>query len=214
MHIGFVLAHGFRVACLALLNAPALPQAAPAALPLTPGRWWEYEELLTEKIGPLRSTSEARTRFEIASEGRRRILRQFGGFDPGSGPVETGANWIRLGPWTGEQLLPLPLEVGAIGPASDGMPGWHIEAEEEVEVPAGRFRALRCTLRTDGNVAILWIAPTVGVIREQSGPSIEHPEMERRLVKWSGADLDTEKQTTQPSSIRKPGTTSRKKRTP
>jgi hypothetical protein len=60
---------------------------------------------------------------------------------------------------------------------------WKVEAEEEVSVPAGTFRALRCALRTPTTVAILWIATGVGVVKEQQGTPKARPQIERVLLR-------------------------------
>jgi hypothetical protein len=111
---------------------------------------------------------------------------QTGGADPSPGPVEAGEGWIRLTPWTGEDALPLPLEVGRAGPRTEGGEAWKVETEEEVTVPAGTFRALRCVLRGSGSVSTLWITPGVGVVRETQGSGApgRRPEIERVLLKW------------------------------
>lgn len=163
---------------LVLLDSP---------VPLEPGTWWEYAEYYTEHIGALDSTSEDTTRFEVRGTRRRLFLNQTGGADPSPGPVEQGDGWIRLGPWTGEEALPLPLEPGRSGPPAEGGGAWTVEAEEEVTVPAGTFRALRCAVRTRGSESVLWIAPGVGVVRERQGVPARRPEIERVLRRWSGA---------------------------
>ena len=152
-------------------------------IPLTPGTWWEYRESYTEQLGEVASTSDDVTRFAMRGP---RFLSQTGGADPAPGPIEHGQDWIRLTPWTGEDALPLPLEVGRSGPRSEGGGAWTVEAEEEVEVPAGAFPTLRCALRTRSVESVLWIAPGVGVVRETQGPPGRHPEIERVLLRWSG----------------------------
>jgi hypothetical protein len=112
---------------------------------------------------------------------------QSGGADPAPGPVERGDGWIRLAPWTGEDALPVPLTVGHSGPAAPGAPrGWEVEAEEDVQVPAGTFRARRCAVRTRQVESVLWIAPGVGIVRETQGTPGQRPEIERVLLRWSG----------------------------
>jgi hypothetical protein len=61
-----------------------------------------------------------------------------------------------------------------------------VDAEEEVVVPAGLFRALRCVLRGPGSESVLWVVPGVGVVRETqgSGRPGRRPEIERVLLKW------------------------------
>lgn len=157
-------------------------------IPLVPGTWWEYRESYTERIGALDSTSDDTTRFEIRGSTGRLFILQTGGADPAPGPLERGRDWIRLAPWTGEQALPLPLEVGRSGPPEEGgRPGWTVEAEEPVAVPAGAFRALRCALRTRRSESVLWVAPGVGVVRETQGAPGERPEIERVLLRWRPA---------------------------
>jgi hypothetical protein len=75
--------------------------------------------------------------------------------------------------------------VGARGPAEDERPGWLVEALEEVEVPAGRFQAFRCALRTWRSESVLWIAPGVGVVKETIGAPGQRPELERVLLRAS-----------------------------
>jgi hypothetical protein len=162
-------------------------------IPLSPGTWWEYRESYTERLGELDSTSDDLTRFEVRGTAERPFIHQRGGADPTSGPVETGEGWIRLGPWTGEDALPLPLEPGRSGPPVEGgFQGWTVEAEEDVTVPAGTFHAFRCTLKTPGAASSLWIAPGVGVVRETQGvvPG-RRPEIERVLMRWAMKNAPT-----------------------
>jgi hypothetical protein len=162
----------------------ALLLLAPFAIPLYPGAFWEYRESSSERIGEIDSITDEVTRFEVRGTPGHLSIRQTGGVDPASGPVEVGEDWIRLTPWTGEEALPLPLEVGRAGPASEeGAAVWKVEAEEEVTVPAGIFRALRCALRTTTSLSILWIAPGVGVVKEQQGSPRTRPHIERVLVR-------------------------------
>ncbi len=49
-------------------------------------------------------------------------------------------------------------------------------------VPAGRFQALRCALRTWRSVSVLWIVPGVGVVKETQGSPGRRPEIERVLL--------------------------------
>lgn len=168
-----------------LLLAQASALAFP--FPLEPGRFWEYRESYTEELNGVASTTDETTRFEIRGVPGHLSLRQTGGADPSSGPIEEGEGWIRLGAWTGEEPLPVPLEVGRAGPASEGGgPGWTVEAEEELTVPAGTFKTLRCALRTWRSVGILWIAPGVGVVREIQGSPGQRPEIERVLIRRGG----------------------------
>ena len=154
------------------------------AIPLRPGTWWEYRESYAERLGEIDSINDDLTRFEVRGPEQRLYILQTGGADPASGPVEVGDGWIRLASWTGEDALPLPLAVGRKGPVSEaGAAAWTVEAEEEVTVPAGTFRALRCALRTPSAVAILWIAPGVGIVREQQGTPKTRPQIERVLLR-------------------------------
>jgi len=156
-------------------------------IPLAPGTWWEYRESYTERIGSLDSSEEDTTRFQVTGSRARPFVFQSGGFDPAPGPVERDEGWIRLAPWTGEDALPLPLTIGRRGPAAPGAPqGWEVEAEEEVRVPAGRFLARRCALRTRQIESVLWIAQGVGIVRETQGVPGQRPEIERVLLRWSG----------------------------
>jgi hypothetical protein len=164
----------------------ALALLAPP-FPLESGTWWEYRESYTQRIGSLDSTEDETTRFALRGRPGRMFLHQSGGFDPGSGPVESGEDWLRLAPWTGEDALPLPLEAGRSGPASAAGGAWTVEAEEEVTVPAGTFQALRCAFRTRSQVSVLWVAIGVGVVREVQGSPGARPEIERVLLRWSGS---------------------------
>ncbi|MFI5184214.1 MAG: hypothetical protein ACHQNV_07445 [Vicinamibacteria bacterium] len=158
-----------------------------ATIPLEPGRFWEYRESYTEERDGVASTTEETTRFEVRGARGHLSLRQTGGADPSSGPIEEGEGWVRLGSWTGEEPLPVPVEIGRVGPSPEaGGAGWTVEAEEEVVVPAGRFKALRCALRTWRSVSILWIAPNLGVVREIQGAPGHHPEIERVLIRSGG----------------------------
>jgi hypothetical protein len=160
---------------------------AASPVPLGRGTTWEYREAYTEVRGEVDSTTEEVTRFEVRGTPERPYISQTGGADPSPGPVETGERWIRLTPWTGEDALPLPLEVGRSGPRSEGGAAWTVEAIEEVVVPAGTFGALRCALRGPGVESVLWIVPGVGVVREiqGSGRPGRRPEIERVLLRWS-----------------------------
>ena len=91
-------------------------------VPLTPGTWWDYRESWTERLGGIDSITDLETRFTVTGSIEAPFLYQSGGDDPVAGPVEIGDGWIRLGPWTGEDPLPLPLEVGRSGPPSGGRP--------------------------------------------------------------------------------------------
>jgi acetylornithine deacetylase/succinyl-diaminopimelate desuccinylase-like protein len=154
-------------------------------IPLDPGTWWVYREAYTERIGALDSTEEDTTRFQVTGSRARPFISQSGGADPAPGPVERGEGWLRLGPWTGEDALPVPLVPGRRGPSLAGAPSsWEVEAEEEVQVPAGTFRTRRCALRTRQIEAVLWIAPGVGVVRETQGVPGLRPEIERVLLRW------------------------------
>ena len=155
------------------------------AIPLNVGRWWEYRETYTERLREdIESLHDERTRFEVRGTAAHPFILQTGGADPASGPVEVGDGWIRLPPWTGEDALPVPLEVGRSGPAAEpNAAAWVVEAEEEVTVPAGTCRSLRCARRTPTTVGILWIAPGVGVVREQQGAPRRRPEIERVLLR-------------------------------
>jgi hypothetical protein len=155
-------------------------------IPLDPGTWWEYREASTEHLGEIFATEEHETRFAVTGSRARPFVVQRGGVDPVSGPAESGPGWLRVAPWTGEDAIPVPLEIGRSGPAPEGTEaGWVVEAEEAVAVPAGTFVAFRCAFRTAGAVSILWIAPAVGVVREAHGPPGGRPEIERVLVRWA-----------------------------
>ena len=159
---------------------------AASPIPLERGTFWEYREYYTEAKDEIDSTTDETTRFEVRGTAERPFIQQTGGADPSPGPVESGEGWIRLTPWTGEDALPLPLEVGRAGPSSEGRAAWTVEAEEEVSVPAGTFRALRCAFRTPGALSLLWIVPGVGVVKETQGTGTpgRKPEIERVLLRW------------------------------
>jgi hypothetical protein len=174
-----------RSSLLALLFLAA---STVTAVPLQFGNWWEYRESYSEHLGEVDAITDATTRFAVTGGPRRWFIDQRGGADPSPGPVESGDGWIRLAPWTGEDALPLPLEVGRTGPLSEGGQGWTVEAEEDVEVPAGTFRALRCALRSHANESVLWIAAGVGVVRETQGKPRLRPEIDRVLVRFRVAE--------------------------
>ena len=79
---------------------------AEIAIPLAPGTFWEYRESSVDRIGELDSITDEVTRFEVRGAPGRLTIRQTGGVDPASGPVEMAEDWIRLTPWTGEEALP------------------------------------------------------------------------------------------------------------
>jgi hypothetical protein len=155
--------------------------------PVDPGTWWEYREAYSVPSRELDLITDDVTRFTITGSAARPFVHQTGGADPASAPIETGAGFVRLGPWTGEEPLPLPLEVGRSGPSTDGVEPWRVEAEEEITVPAGTFRAMRCAVRTRTSAAVLWIAPGTGVVKETQGVPGRRPEIERVLLRWSGS---------------------------
>jgi hypothetical protein len=179
-----------RVLPLLLVLLLGVPAGFP--VPLVPGTWWDYRESWTERLGSIDAITDSETRFEVRGSLEAPFLYQSGGDDPVAAPVETGEGWIRLGPWTGEDPLPVPLAVGRSGPAPPEAAGWQVEAEEEVTVPAGRYRALRCAIRTRRQESVLWIAPGVGVVRETHGPPGRRPDLERVLLAWSGGKPETD----------------------
>jgi hypothetical protein len=160
----------------------------PLPFPIEPGAsWWVYREAYAERRGDVDVITEEETRFEARGTRRRVLVVQTGGADPaGTAPIDIGEDFVRLGPWTGEDPLPLPLAVGAARPADEeGNPGWVVEAEEEVTVPAGSWKALRCALRTWRSESVLWIAPGIGVVREIQGAPGQRPEIDRVLLRAS-----------------------------
>ena len=162
----------------ALLLAAALP------FPLDNGASWVYREAYTEKRRGLDAITEEETRFEVRHGPRQILVVQSGGADPaGAVPVELGPDFVHLGPWTGDEALPLPLEVGRSGPAEEDRAAWVVEALEGVNVPAGAFTAFRCALRTWRSESLLWIAPGVGVVKETIGVPGQRPEIERVLLR-------------------------------
>ncbi|HET7293518.1 MAG TPA: hypothetical protein VFM88_13925, partial [Vicinamibacteria bacterium] len=148
------------------MTAPSLVLLVLAAseavlpFPLEEGGFWIYRETYTERRRGLDAITEEETRFSVRRASGQVFVVQKGGADPaGAAPVETGPGFVRLGPWTGDEALPLPLEVGGSGPSEDGRAAWTVEAEERVSVPAGDFTALRCALRTWRSESLLWVAP-------------------------------------------------------
>jgi hypothetical protein len=171
------------VALPLLLALGAPPVAAP--FPVAPGQFWEYRETYTEQLGDVAASSEDTTRVYVIGSLSAPFLKQEGGAEPTPGPIEWGEGWIRLTTWTGEEALPLPLAKGGVGPGVEpGRPGWLVEDEEEVKVPAGAYRAWRCVLRTRETLSVLWIAPGVGVVREWHGTPNGKPELERELLRF------------------------------
>lgn len=168
------------------MTAAALPLSLllDGPVPLVPGTFWEYRESYTEQIGAVAATTDEPTRVEVRGSPARPFLGHSGGFDPAPGPVESGEGWLRLPPFTGEDALPIPLELGRSGPPSEGGGAWTVEAREDVVVPAGSFSALRCAFRTATVEAVLWIAPGVGVVRQVEGARGRPPELERVLLRW------------------------------
>jgi hypothetical protein len=69
-------------------------------------------------------------------------------------------------------LLKTPPKVGAKWEV--GSARYEVTQEEDVEVPAGKFRAVRVKL-TDGAESTLWFAPNVGVVKMAStqGPVVQ-----------------------------------------
>ena len=175
---------GVLLAALHAASAGA-PAGAASPIPLVHGSYWEYNESYAEHRGAVDAIDDSTTRFHMHRGSRGFYVEQRGGADPTSGPVEVGPDFIRLLPWTGEDALPLPLRVGQVGRGSSAdHVGWKVEAEEEVSVPAGTFKALRCAIRTWSNYSILWIVPGVGVVKETQGVPGRRPEIERVLLKW------------------------------
>lgn len=168
---------------IALLLAATLAPPFPVA----PGGFWEYRETSAEHRGDVDVVTDEDTRFDMRGTMGRPMVVQTGGVDPaGASPIEIGPDWIRLGSWTGEEALPLPLLVGATRPADDqGRAGWVVEAEEELSVPAGRFKALRCALRNWRSESVLWIVPGIGVVRETQGSPGRRPDVDRVLLRAS-----------------------------
>jgi hypothetical protein len=168
----------------ALLLAAALVAEPP--FPLENGAYWVYREAYAEKRGAVDAISEEETRFAVRRTPRQLLVVQTGGADPaGAVPVELGPDFVRLGPWTGEEPLPLPLEVGRSGPSEEERAPWLVEAREQIGVPAGRFDAFRCALRTWRSESLLWIVPGIGVVKETTGTPGQRPEIERVLLRAS-----------------------------
>jgi hypothetical protein len=61
-------------------------------------------------------------------------------------------------------LLKMPAKVGTKWEA-DGGAKYTVTKEEEVEVPAGKFQAIRVELVTGTSKTTLWFAPNVGLIK-------------------------------------------------
>lgn len=155
---------------------------------IAPGTWWEYREAYTEHLGPVDSTSEDVTKFEVRGWGGKLFIRQTGNSDSGSTPVEVGGGGLRFGVFTGEETLPLPLQVGAKARSTEGVT-FEVEAEERVEVPSGVYLAFRCALRTKNALSLLWVAPGVGIVRQVEGRPGAHPDLERVLLRWDAPEV-------------------------
>lgn len=169
---------------IALLLAALLPPP----FPIEPGAsWWVYREAYAERRRDVDVITEDETRYEARGTRRLVLVVQTGGADPaGAAPIEIGEGFIRLGPWTGEEPLPLPLTLGASWAGDEeGRAGWMVEAEEEVSVPAGTWKALRCALRNWRSESVLWIVPGIGVVRETEGAPGQRPEIDRVLLRAS-----------------------------
>ena len=160
--------------------------AAGLPFPLEDGAFWIYREAYSEQSNGLDSITEEETRFFVRRSVSQVFVVQKGGADPaGTVPVECGDGYVRLGPWTGDEALPLPLQVGRSGPSEEGRTAWIVEAEEEISVPAGVFTAFRCALRTWRTESLLWIATGIGVVKETTGAPGRRPEIERVLLSAS-----------------------------
>ena len=153
---------------------------------LEPGTSWEYREAYTEHLGDLDSTTDDVTRFEVRGTAGHLVLRQSGGPDPSTAPIERTEGWLRFGVFTGEEVLPLPLEADPNRQEAEPR-AFAVEGEEVLTVPAGQYLVLRCTLRTPTSLSILWIAPGVGVVRQVEGRPGARPDLERVLLRWTDA---------------------------
>ena len=71
-------------------------------------------------------------------------------------------------------LLKMPAKVGTKWESDSGQ--HTVTKEEEVEVPAGKFPAIRVELVSGASKTLLWFAPNVGLVKMQSEGS------ERMLV--------------------------------
>jgi hypothetical protein len=149
---------------------------------LEPGTWWEYRESYTEHVGAIDSTTEDTTRLEVRGREGHLVLRQEGGPDPATVPIELGENSLRFGILTGDQVLVLPLKADPPPPPDPGQ--FSVEGEEVVTVPSGVYLAVRLALRTPRFVSLLWVAEGVGVVRQVEGRPGAHPDLERVLLRW------------------------------
>jgi len=64
-------------------------------------------------------------------------------------------------------LLKMPAKVGTKWELADGAT-YTVTKEEEVEVPAGKFPAIRVESVSDSGKTLLWFAPNVGLVKVQT----------------------------------------------
>jgi len=70
------------------------------------------------------------------------------------------------------QLLKTPPKVGTKWEL-DGGARYEVTKEEDVEVPAGKFKAVRVEQVNGGTTTTLWFAPTVGLVKMAVGGSAQ-----------------------------------------
>jgi hypothetical protein len=157
--------------------APAPKTADPAWLPVTEGDTRVYEVRDGDRV--LATYTDVVTKVERTDADLRvTIRRESPAADPfvttiavtGRGFLRVAINGRTLG--TPSLLLKRPPTVGAKWDV--GAARYEVTQEEDVDVPAGKFRAVRVTL-TDGAESTLWFAPEVGVIKMAStqGPAVQ-----------------------------------------
>lgn len=174
--------------CLAVSLCPALAQSAPKPkgddkpvlyLPVTVGDKRMYESSQNGKTGEMSEwvtaveTKGGMTVVSFSREEGGPALYQYGASADGMFRVSS-VGVVYDPPY---RLLKLPPKEGetweAESPATSGEPARKFKyttgKEEEVEVPAGKFKAIRVEMETEINGLVLrttyWHAPAVGIVR-------------------------------------------------
>jgi hypothetical protein len=157
--------------------APAPKSADPTWLPIKEGDTRVYEVRDGDRV--LTTYTDVVTKVEKKDADLHvTIRRESPAADPfvttiavtGGGLLRVAINGRKLG--TPSLLLKTPPKVGARWAV--GAARYEVTGEEDVEVPAGKFKAVRVKL-TDGAESTLWFAPNVGVIKMAStqGPVVQ-----------------------------------------
>jgi hypothetical protein len=157
--------------------APAPKSADPTWLPIKEGDTRVYEVRDGDRV--LTTYTDVVTKLEKKDADLHvTIRRQSPAADPfvttiavtGGGLLRVAINGQKLE--TPSLLLKTPPKVGAKWDV--GAARYEVTQEEDVEVPAGKFKAARVKL-IDGAESTLWFAPNVGVIKMAStqGPVVQ-----------------------------------------